>query len=468
MYRILIVDDEQSVRYSFRKLLSKEDYHIEEATNADEAIVLFKSNRPHLVILDVEMPGRDGLSLLKEIKAYAPKTPVIIVTAFGSGDRVIKAMKYGAYEYIEKPFDIPKLKSVITEALKNSAILTSSKAVIKEGTPEKKLANDEIMVGESAAIKEVFKLIGKVAVSDASILIEGESGTGKELVARAIHKYSDRANRPFIAINCAAIPEQLLESELFGFERGAFTGAEKQKAGKFEEANNGTLFLDEIGDMSLSTQSKVLRVLQEGTLERVGGTKTIKVNARVVAATNRNLDLHILNRQFREDLYYRLKVITISLPPLRLRSGDIPLLVSHFLQKHSNLSKRGTPVLHPDAMKLLIEYHWPGNIRQLENVLKRAIILCKGDVIGPEMLFEATSVKRVTPEEQNSGLAHYLNAEIIAKEGEIYRSTLEELEKDLIKWALEKTKNNQLRAARILGISRVMLHERIEKFGLKN
>ncbi|HBG23690.1 MAG TPA: DNA-binding response regulator, partial [Rikenellaceae bacterium] len=388
MYKLLIVDDEQSVRYSFKKLFNSSNYTFNEASNADEAIASFKKERPSLVILDIEMPGRDGIQVLKELKELSPKTPVIIITAYGSGDRVIKAMKYGAYEYIEKPFDIPRLMVVIEEALKNSVSEEESAATepLKKKLPA--IKSEEVLVGESTAIKEVFKLIGRVATSDASILIVGESGTGKELVAKAIHNYSDRAAKQFIAINCAAIPENLLESELFGYEKGAFTGADKQKIGKFEEANGGTLFLDEIGDMSLSLQAKLLRILQEGTLERLGGNKTLKVDARIVAATNRNLENDIISKAFREDLYYRLKVITISLPPLRMRKEDIPLLTRHFLRRHSSGTKGETISLHPDSMKQLLDYNWPGNIRELENVIKRAVILAKGSVISPDLLFE--------------------------------------------------------------------------------
>ncbi len=466
MYKLLIVDDEQSVRYSFKKLLSSPHYAIIEASNAAEATDYFRSGKPDLVILDIEMPGKDGIQVLKEMNEINPNIPVIIITAYGSGDRVIKAMKYGAYEYIEKPFDIPKLIFVIEEALKNS---NKDEAKTEETQQKRKVGvthGEDTLVGESNAIKDVFKLIGRVATSDASILIVGESGTGKELVARAIHKYSDRAGKQFIAINCAAIPEPLLESELFGYEKGSFTGADRQKQGKFEEAHNGTLFLDEIGDMSLPLQAKLLRILQEGTFERIGGTKTIKVDARIVAATNRNLENDIINKLFREDLYYRLKVITISLPPLRMRKEDIPLLTEHFLIKHSKGIRSENPVLMPEAMHRLIEYHWPGNIRELENVIKRAVILAKGNVISPELLFEGIE-KPVTiynTTSEHTRLFSYLNQQILNSPGEIYKLAIDEFEKDLLQWALSRVNGNQVQAARLLGISRVMLHERMDKF----
>lgn len=465
MHKLLIVDDEQSVRYSFKKLFNPVYYTIAEAGNSQEAIIAFNNEKPNLVILDIEMPGKDGIEVLKEIKQLSPQTPVIIITAYGSGDRVIKAMKYGAYEYIEKPFDIPKLIFTIEDALKNTNDLDPT-----ETTSNKKAApfkREDTIIGESSSIKEVFKLIGKVATSDASILIVGESGTGKELVAKAIHKYSDRANKPFIAINCAAIPEALLESELFGYEKGAFTGADKQKSGKFEEANGGTLFLDEIGDMSLALQAKLLRVLQEGTLEHIGSTKSLKVDARIVAATNRNLENDIITKKFREDLFYRLKVVTISLPPLRMRKEDIPLLTQHFLTKHSKGNKSELLLLPTESMQRLIDYHWPGNIRELENVIKRAIILAKGNIISSNLLFEGIETFEIQNVPDKSKLFAYLTQQTIASEGDIYRLAIDEFEKDLFQWALSKVGGNQLQAAKLLGISRVMLHERMIKYKLK-
>lgn len=467
MHKILIVDDEQSVRYSFKKLFNTSSFRIAEASNAEEAINAFNLNKPDLVILDIEMPGKDGIQVLKEMKEISPETPVIIITAYGTGDRVIKAMKYGAFEYIEKPFDIPRLKTVIDDALYSSKLVPTNATDEPQKIPQRKMVDEEILVGESASIKEVFKLIGKVAASDANILVVGESGTGKELVARAIHKYSERSSKPFIAINCAAIPDALLESELFGYEKGAFTGADRQKLGRFEEAQDGTLFLDEIGDMNLSLQSKLLRVLQEGTIERLGGSKVIKVNVRIVAATNRNLENDIANKSFREDLYYRLKVITISLPPLRMRKEDIPILVNHFLAKYSSITKKEALTIHPNAMKQLFEHNWPGNIRELENVIKRAIILAKSKVINPDFLFEGNEKPSSNFDFENPRLFAYLNPKMASSHGDVYKLAIDEFEKDLIVWALSKTNGNQVQAAKLLGVSRVMLHERIEKYGLK-
>lgn len=469
MHKILIVDDEKSVRYSFRKLLAGSKYMLFEAENYESALRVVSDGKPDLAIVDIEMPGKSGLELLKSLKEDNSNFPVIVVTAFGSGDRVIKAMKHGAYDYVEKPFDIPKLLSLIEEAIKTTqsskegTISVSSSDNQKKGTGPK---TEDKIFGDSPAIKEVYKLIGKVAASDVSILITGESGTGKELVSRAIHSYSDRSAKPFIALNCAAIPETLLESELFGYEKGAFTGATKDKPGKFEEANGGTLFLDEIGDMSLPLQAKLLRILQEGSFERLGSSRTQVSNVRIITATNCNLEMLIANKAFREDLYYRIRVVTIALPPLRLRQDDIPTLVQHFLQKHSRESRLQGIRIHPDALTKMLEYSWPGNIRELENTIKRTMILAKGNVITPDLVCKEFATAPVINSSLQTRLDNYLDKEIMIKEGEIYNLVIMAVEQDLIEWALKKTGINQAKAAKILGISRVMLRERVEKFDI--
>jgi DNA-binding NtrC family response regulator len=470
MYKILIVDDEQSVRYSFKKLLNSSNYEFFEASNGDSALDIFNKINPNLVILDIEMPGRSGIEVLKELKDISPFIPVIIITAYGTGDRVIKAMKYGAYDYVEKPFDIPRLISLVDEALKSTLTVGEKGGLVvtKQSSDQKKqnTSIDEKIVGESPAIKEVYKLIGRVAASDANILIVGESGTGKELVAKAIHSYSERVSKPFLTINCAAIPETLLESELFGYEKGAFTGADKSKPGKFEEADSGTLFLDEIGDMGFALQAKLLRVLQEGKFERLGSTRTISVNVRIITATNRNLENDIIRKNFREDLYYRIKVVTITLPPLRIRKDDIPLLVKHFLLKHSCENRIENISVHPDAIDKMLEYSWPGNIRELENVIKRSLILAKGNIITADLVSEEFAKDENIPKTSFERIDNYLSEDIVKKEGEIFKSVIEEIEKDIIRWALQKSSGNQAQASRLLGISRVMLHERMEKYNL--
>jgi len=472
MEKILIVDDEKSVRYSFSKILDKKKYTLYEAENYDSALKQFRDVKPDLAIIDIEMPGKSGLEVLQAFMAESPQTPVIMVTAYGSSDRVIRAMKFGAYEYIEKPFDIPALIKLINEALNSAKQPEYEKQVMptpksSQGLQAEEPFKDDRIIGESPAIKDVYKLIGRVAASDASILVTGESGTGKELVAKAIHQYSDRSNQPFIAINCAAIPETLLESELFGYEKGAFTGAIRDKQGKFEDANNGTLFMDEIGDMGLLLQSKLLRVLQEGKIERLGSSRSIKVNVRIIAATNRNLETLIARKLFREDLYYRIRVISISLPPLRMRKNDIPLLVEHFLKKHClQLRTQGIKLL-PETMERIMQHQWPGNIRELENAIKRAVVLSKGNLITPDLIQSESEQIKTSNISGVSPLDFYLTHDIEDQEGKVFELVTRAIEKDLIIWALAKTGSNQVKAAKLLGISRVMLHERMDRFGLE-
>ena len=462
--KILIVDDEDSVRYSFRKLFREPGCEILEAPNGLEALSVIKKEKPDLVLMDIEMPGLSGLDAIQRIKATNPQLPVIIITAFGTSERVIAAMKYGAFEYLEKPFDVARLKAVITEAL-------DMKRFSDEGERMEIRAADthtgEQIVGMSPAIKEVYKMIGRVAASDVSVLLSGESGTGKELVAKAIHRYSDRSDKPFIAINCAAIPDTLLESELFGHEKGSFTDASHAKEGKFETADKGTLFLDEVADMSLPLQAKLLRVLQEGTFERLGSNKTTKVNVRIISATNKNLENCIAAKEFREDLYYRLKVITITLPPLRMHSEDIPLLTNYFLSRHCQEMKVPLVTIPPETMDILMQYHWPGNVRELENLLKRALLLSKSNVITPDLVQKEMSVIKIIQEDKPYGnYAPWIPDNLEDYEGRLFKFVIEQVEKELIGKALAQMNGNQVKTAKLLGISRAMLHERMEKFGI--
>ncbi|RMD92061.1 MAG: sigma-54-dependent Fis family transcriptional regulator [Calditrichaeota bacterium] len=464
MYKILVVDDEESVRYSFKKLLREPDYQVVGAQNGNEAIRKIKQHEPDLVLLDIQMPDISGLEILKQIKQIAPKTPVLVITAYSTSERVIMAMKYGAYEYIEKPFDIPKIKALIDEALEVGRLMR--KEVMLQRRESQDWSYDYI-IGNSPAIQEVCKMIGRVAASDANVLLVGESGTGKELVARAIYQHSHRANKPFLAVNCAAIPETLLESELFGYEKGAFTGATKRKIGKFQQADGGTIFLDEIGDMSLSTQAKLLRVLQEGTFERLGGDETIKVDVRIIAATNQNLEKLIEEKKFREDLYYRIRVITINLPPLRMRKEDLPELIDYFLAKHCALLNHEPVTLAEETMALLQEYDWPGNVRELENVLKRAILLSKGNVITPDIIKDDLRPVGGDVRAQSSHPDQIIPEDLERYHGHLYETVMNRVEKELISVALQRVGGNQVQAARLLGISRVMLHDRIEKYNIK-
>jgi DNA-binding NtrC family response regulator len=462
--KILIVDDEESVRYSFRKLFREPGCEIIEAGNGLEAITVIKKDLPDLVLMDIEMPGLNGLDAIQKIKALHPQLPVIIITAFGTTERVIAAMKYGAYEYLEKPFDVGRLKEVVSEALEMKRLSDEDNSM--EILPSDTHTGEQI-VGMSPAIKEVYKMIGRVAASDVSVLLSGESGTGKELVAKAIHRYSDRSDKPFIAINCAAIPDTLLESELFGFEKGSFTDASHMKEGKFEMADKGTLFLDEVADMSLTLQAKLLRVLQEGTFERLGSNKVIKVNVRVISATNKNLENAIATKNFREDLYYRLKVITITLPPLRMHTEDIPLLTNYFLSRHCQEMKKPMVTVPPETMDGLMKYSWPGNVRELENLLKRALLLSKSNVITPDLLqTEISATQTIMNAGIKSAGSSFFPDNLEDYDGSLFKYVIDQVEKELIEKALGHTRGNQVKTAKLLGISRAMLHERMEKFGL--
>ncbi|OGC05981.1 hypothetical protein A2V82_00005 [candidate division KSB1 bacterium RBG_16_48_16] len=467
MKNILIVDDEESVRYSFKRFLSRANVRVDAAKNGAEAFEKLSQQTFDLVILDVRLPDMTGLQLLQKIKAIDPKLIVLIITAFGTTETAIEAIKLGAYDYILKPFDIPSMKNLVEEALQCSHLMRTQ--VIFNPLGQAPNSGDDI-IGSSQVMQEVYKMIGRVAESEVNILLRGESGTGKELVARAIYQHSQRSQKPFLAVNCAAIPETLLESELFGFEKGAFTGAIRRKIGKFERANGGTIFLDEIGDMTLSTQAKILRVLQEGCFERLGGDQSVLVDVRVIAATNKNLERAIEEGLFREDLYYRIKVITITLPPLRLRKGDILELIHHFLDKHCKLLKKNPLTLTAEATECMLEYHWPGNIRELENTIRRAIVLCKGNSISAELFLEEFQKPESSRHPENKierGVV--VSPEMLQQhQGQIYRLVIEEAEKKLLIQVLQHTSGNQVQAAKILGISRVMLRNRIAKYSIKH
>ncbi|MGA2870482.1 MAG: sigma-54 dependent transcriptional regulator, partial [Verrucomicrobiota bacterium] len=367
MSKLLLIDDEEDVRYSIQRVFDSPEIELATASSGEEGLKVIAKFKPDLVLMDVRMGGMNGLETLRRIRVNEPKLLVILMTAYGTTQTAIEAMKLGAYDYLLKPFDIPKLKEIISNALKAARDM---KQVVSY---EPLLESDDYelgIVGRSEPMQQVFKLIGQVAVSDATALVTGESGTGKELVARAIYHHSNRNEQPFLAVNCAAIPEQLLESELFGHEKGSFTGATNQRVGKFEQCNKGTIFLDEIGDMTPPTQTKILRVLQSGTFERVGGNTPIQVDVRVIAATNKPLEAAVAARQFREDLFYRLNVVRIHIPPLRDRREDIPLLVNYFLKKFAREHKRAPKSIAASVVKTLEKYHWPGNIRELENAIR--------------------------------------------------------------------------------------------------
>jgi two-component system nitrogen regulation response regulator GlnG len=378
--KLLLIDDEADVQYSFRRIFDSPALELATASSGEEGLRLIPRFKPDLVLMDIRMgAGMNGLETLRRLRQLDARLPCIMMTAYGTTQTAIEAMKLGAYDYLLKPFDVPKLQQLVGDALK------AARAMRQVVSYEPLLESEDYdlgIVGRCEAMQNVFKLIGQLSASDATALITGESGTGKELVARAIYSHSRRAEQPFLAINCAAIPENLLESELFGHERGAFTGAATQRIGKFEQCHRGTLFLDEIGDMTPPTQTKILRVLQSGTFERVGGNQPIAVDVRVIAATNKPLEEAVAARQFREDLFYRLNVVRIVVPPLREREGDIPLLVNYFLKKFAVLPQPPKSISR-DALAALGRYAWPGNVRELENAIRRALVVAKGDAILP-------------------------------------------------------------------------------------
>ncbi len=447
--RLLVVENDESARVSLAMLLKKEGYRPDLAASGEEAIAFIASESYDLVITDLVMGEVGGLEVLQAVKDARRETEVILLTGFGTVETAVEAMKRGAYEYLTKPYDPDELLLTVAKALERRQLKREVKQLREQVRGKYQFAN---IIGKSARLKQVLDLVESAAPTDATILIQGESGTGKELIARAIHTNSARSSGPFVAINCGALPEPLLESELFGHVRGAFTGAQFNKPGLFEEADGGTIFLDEIGETTPATQVKLLRVLQEGEIRRVGDTRTVKVNTRVVAATNTDLLGLVREGKFREDLYYRLNVIAIEVPPLRERIEDLPLLVAHFLDKYAAKTGRGPKELAPQALALMERYAWPGNIRELENTIERAVILSKGPVIGPADLPPSV---RAGYETRNLGRS--------LEPGEL---TLEELERAYIIASLEKFAGNHAATAAALGISRTTLWRKLKSYGL--
>lgn len=443
--KILIIDDDTSLRRVLEYNLQEEGYEVQSAASGEEGLYLFGLAQPGLVITDMKMSGMDGLMLLKSIKERSPEALVIIMTAYGTVDVAVEAMKSGAYDYITKPFNRDALRLTVKKALQFNGLAEENKRLKSELSDK---ADFRTIIGSSKEMEKVFDVIRKVADTEASVLITGESGTGKELVARSLHANSSRRDAPFVAINCAAIPRELLESELFGHVKGAFTGAVKDKIGKFQAAEGGTLFLDEVGELPVELQPKLLRALQEKEVEPVGGTRVQKLDVRVVSATNLNVDKAIADGTFREDLYYRLSVIPMHLPPLRERRIDIPLLIKYFCAKHGSEKIS----FDKNALETLVMYPWPGNVRELENTVERLLIMRNSDVIGIGELPEKLLVNGP------SGSA------VIKLPDEGY--SLEQLEREIVVEALERNGWNQTAAARFLRIPRHTLIYRIEKYGI--
>ena len=452
METILIVDDEKNYLVVLEALLGPEGYEILTSGSAQDAIDLIRESDLDLIITDMKMPGTSGMELLEESKKIKPDLPVIMMTAYGTIEMAVEAMKKRAYDYITKPFQNEELKLTVKKALENYQLVKENRRLSEALSDRYKYRN---IIGKSKAMQEIYEMIGKVAQSKASVFISGASGTGKELIAKAIHYDSPRKDRPFISVNCGALTETLLESELFGHEKGAFTGAVNMKKGRFELADGGTLFLDEVGDMPPPLQVKLLRVLQEMEFERVGGTKTIKVDVRVLSASNRNIKEDVAEGNFREDLFYRLNVINIEVPSLRERTEDIRLLVDHFVEKYRQDEGGERIELSPEAWKILYGYSWPGNVRELENIIERAVVLSADRVVGPEDLPAELSERR---EEVDVERFIPLDAPL--------QKTLEQIEEKLIRRALDQCDNVQSQAAEILGISRHVMNYKMNKYGI--
>jgi len=472
--KILVVDDEESIRWVLGKSLEKAGYSVEYGENGSQAIDMTNSDTFSLVILDINMPDMTGIEALRDMRLNGLDIPIIIITAQNTVKNAIDAMKEGAYDYIAKPFDLDEVKFTVQRAIEsydNSKKLESLRAKLIDTVD----THHEI-VGKSAAMLKIYKTIGRVAEKDLTVLITGESGTGKELVARAIHFNSGRKDERLVAVNIAALPKELLESELFGYEKGAFTGAAIRKQGRFEEASGGSILLDEIGDMPLELQTKLLRVLEEKKYYRLGSEKPVEVDVRVIASTNKNLEEEVKKGAFRKDLYYRLNAITIEIPPVRDRREDTTLLVEHFLEKYANELGAGKRIISEEGKKLLTEYNWPGNVRELENTVKRVIVLSSDLTITSDTLLEAAPYLRNVKRESRNAFDELMKANVFnlinstneIPPGGIYDMLIRKVEKPLIEATLEITKGNKKKAAAVLGINRNTLSKKMDELEIKD
>jgi nitrogen regulation protein NR(I) len=473
---ILIIDDDSEIRYSLDRVLSQAGYQIIEAASGEEGIEIVRKQSPSIIFLDIRMGGMTGIEALQHLRSIDRQVPIILMTAFGTTQTAIEAMKFGAFDYVMKPFDPEKVISLAESAL--GAVQDMEQA----GSYEPKLKSEDYkegIVGNSPAMQEVFKMVGQVAASGATVLISGESGTGKELIARALFQHSLRSGNPFIAVNCAAIPDNLIESELFGHEKGSFTGATTQRKGKFEQCDRGTIFLDEIGDMALATQTKILRVLQEGEIQRVGGSEMIKVDVRIIAATNKDLEEMVQEKTFREDLYYRLNVVRIRVPSLRERIEDIPDLVDYMLQILEKEKKAKVRKVSPEAMSVLCGYQWPGNVRELENTIYRSAVVAQGDAILiknlPEEITKAARIEKADTEEadisskekdETNSLSSALDSIFSTFKTVEEGTLLKRLEKEMITRAYSDTGEDEAATAKLLGITQTILKKRLKEFQL--
>lgn len=446
---ILVVEDQDTLRKGISSAFREQGYEVDEASDGNEALRKLKSTVYDVIVTDLKMPGSNGMDILKEAKKGSPSTVVIIMTAYGSVDTAVDAMRSGAYDFVQKPFSLDELEIKVHKALEHRQLQAEVSYKREESS-----CKFEDIAGASPQIKKVLGTVKKVARSNTTILITGETGTGKEVIAGAIHYNSLRRDGSFVKVNCAAIPENLLESELFGHEKGAFTGAERQRIGRFEQAHRGTIFLDEIGDMTMATQAKILRVLQERELERVGGSRTVKVDVRVIAATNRSLPVMVDEGRFREDLFYRLNVVSIAIPPLRERREDILPLANTFLGVYNRELGRDMKGFEPEAIRMLLDYQWPGNVRELKNIVERAVLMAEGKTISCDDIVmcerSGTAGRRSNPANPDTPAG----------------ATLEEVEKNVLIEALKKSDWVQKDAARLLGISRRVINYKIQQFGI--
>jgi two-component system nitrogen regulation response regulator GlnG len=474
MPKLLVVDDEPSIQFSIQQVLADEDIEILSAETAEQGVRLALENSPDVILLDVRLGDRSGLEVFRDLRRLDPKSLIIFITGHGTSDTAIEAMKLGAYDYLVKPLDAVQLQQVVSQAMAISRLMHVPTIVEEADRPEDR---PDRLIGSGAAMQTVCKQIGRIAPQDVNVLILGESGTGKELVARAIYHHSRRNQAPFLAINCAAIPESLLESELFGHERGAFTGAERRRIGKFEQSHGGTLLLDEIGDMAPRTQAKILRLLQEGNFERLGGSEPITANVRVIAATNQDLDALIERGRFRKDLYYRLRGVTIVLPPLRERAEDIPELAHYFLFRYNRQIGTTVQSISPEALELLEKHHWPGNVRELQSVVREALIVSAGPTILPEFLPaelhregggepEAEPKVGAIPDVDWRLLPDFVEMAAAQGETDVYRRALQRFDRLVISSIMRQAGGQQNRAAEILGLSRATLRTKLRQLQL--
>lgn len=469
MPKLVVADDERSVLSLFSKMFGQvEDIQLFTASTGADVVDIVRMERPDAAILDVMLPDQTGLDVFSTIREIDSRLPVIFITAGGASGTAIEAMQLGAIDYLSKPLDFAEVRQVVEKALRIRRVMVE--AIEIDPAAARQAQAGDAMIGRCPAMQLVYKAIGRVAAQNVTVLIRGESGTGKELVARALYQHSNRAKAPFLAVNCAAIPEQLLESELFGHEKGAFTGADRVHIGKFEQCNGGTLFLDEIGDMAPLLQSKLLRILQEQRFERVGGNATVQTDVRVIAATNRNMEQMVQDNQFRGDLYYRLNGYTINLPPLRERSDDLLLLIDHFLAAASKDHGRDVRGVAPEAMSILRSYPWPGNIRELQSVIRQAVLDTTGPILFPDALpqvvcspSKTTTIQTSAPDDAWEA---YIDQRIASKPNNLYDETIEAVERKLITRVLQASHGNQGEASKLLGITRTTLRAKIKKLGI--